>query len=257
MRKYTYNEQFFKTINTTRKAYWLGFILGDGNVYSGTHSHLLIKLQHRDENHLQKFLKDINATYPIRQVRAGAGSFAPNNLYSQIQINGKKIVTDLIKYGIVPRKSLKTYFPKQIQEKFKRHFIRGVFDADGCFHTRPSQGNGFVSVVAFTGNKILLLEIQKILIQKCKLNKTQLIEAPEGTSWRLSYSGSLQTKRILDYLYKGSTVYLDRKYQHYYNVFPVKTKKQIIEENWDNFIKRLWGDNFNYINVHNFLRDVG
>ena len=66
-RLYTLNENFFETIDTEDKAYWLGFIYADGYITkSKTGQHNLgIKLSIKDLAHLQKFALDIKTNKPI------------------------------------------------------------------------------------------------------------------------------------------------------------------------------------------------
>ena len=52
--KYKINENIFEKIDTEEKAYWLGFLAGDGCVYRDT---LNLNLQVKDLEHLKKFKK--------------------------------------------------------------------------------------------------------------------------------------------------------------------------------------------------------
>jgi len=48
-----FNQNFFHTINTEEKAYWLGFMYADGNTLK-SHHRITIGLKKTDENHLYK-----------------------------------------------------------------------------------------------------------------------------------------------------------------------------------------------------------
>ena len=52
-----YNRQFFDEINTEEKAYWLGFLQGDG--YVSKDNRLQIGLAGKDSIHLEKFLNTL------------------------------------------------------------------------------------------------------------------------------------------------------------------------------------------------------
>lgn len=57
------NRDYFETIDTASKAYWLGFIVGDGCVRytKSTNSYVLaIELSRIDITHLEKFKQDIS-----------------------------------------------------------------------------------------------------------------------------------------------------------------------------------------------------
>jgi len=196
-RKYSANYKFFKTIDTEQKAYWLGFIMADGCVIKGKYSRLLdLTLKAEDRNHLQKFLDDINGNYRIEEEK---------NRY-KVRIHSLDMILDLAKYGIVPRKAFVTKFPDRIPKKLWRHFIRGVFDGDGCLCVDKY---GYVSF-DIAGTKELLTRIQEILIDNCDLNKTKVRK--QNNTYRFAYGGKYVIK-ILDYLYNNATVFLDRKHE--------------------------------------------
>ena len=63
MSKYTYNENYFKIIDSEEKAYWLGFLYADGCITRFYRNEKLksmsleLTLQSNDIEHLKKFLK--------------------------------------------------------------------------------------------------------------------------------------------------------------------------------------------------------
>ena len=203
--KHEYNRDYFDKINTEEKAYWLGFIAADGCV-SINRNCLVLKmgLGKKDGNHLEKFKRSIGSTHKIYKYKNG--DFL--NIYS------KKITDDLAKYGIIPRKSLRFNNIPNIRKDIIRHFIRGYFDGDGCItHTylRKNRAKGKKYSIYLEGSLSFLEKIQKILMKKCDLNKTKLIN--NGKFYTLIYGGNIQVPRILKYLYKDSKIYLDRKYK--------------------------------------------
>jgi intein-encoded DNA endonuclease-like protein len=118
-RKYNFNMRFFQQINSEEKAYWLGFIVADGNVHNQC---LSINLSARDEKHLEKFASAIDYDYwkDYRSVKNSC----------RIRLHSKDMVADLQQFGIVPKKSSKIVVPK-IDDGLYRHFFRGYIDGDG------------------------------------------------------------------------------------------------------------------------------
>lgn len=206
-KKYFCNEQFFITLNAA-SAYWAGFIAADGTIYSnnGKNKVLRIGLNKRDIDHLVKFKKAIKDKSKISYVKA--------NESVSMSIRSAVIFDSLVKLGIVPKKSFKMEKVK-VKEKFLSHFIRGLFDGDGCV-----SGNKITHLqFQLLGQKPLLKQMQKFLIKKCGVNKVHFYPAVYNKKCailRLQYTGS-QIFRILDFLYKNSTVQtrLDRKYRKY------------------------------------------
>ena len=110
-------------------------------------------------------------------------------------------------------KSLVLKFPLGLSKNLIRHFIRGYFDGDGCIHISKKEKTYHFSIA---GTRRLLRPIQKILIKNCGLNKTKIMQ--KRNTYYLAYCGRIQVPRILDYLYKDSITYLDRKYKKYLRI---------------------------------------
>ena len=55
-------------------------------------------------------------------------------------INSKKLVNFLISIGCGPRKTFNLKWPQiNIKEDLINHFIRGLFDGDGCIYAKPEK----------------------------------------------------------------------------------------------------------------------
>lgn len=121
------NENYFETIDTEEKAYWLGFIAADGCINTKA---LSIALKGQDSTHLQKFLNAIQFKGKIYtyDVKLNDKTFPA----CSISIQNKKLIDDLGNLGIFPRKSM-TYIPvfDKVVENLHPHFWRGMIDGDG------------------------------------------------------------------------------------------------------------------------------
>lgn len=220
---YSFNENYFKTIDDEHKAYWLGFIAADGCVLEPTYQvskrtgkiirkeqgALQIGLQENDKIHLEKFQKDIEDTHNLYH----------NKKMKSITIKLFSNITcrDLQQYNIVPRKSLVLKFPDNIREDLLRHFIRGYFDGDGSIAFCKNK-KGVISIgsiqVSFIGATSFIIGLNEILQEKIQVNGKIIKEKNPMTS-NLFFSSIDHTKKFLDFIYKDSTIYLDRKYERY------------------------------------------
>ena len=200
-----YDTSYFNEIDTEKKAYFLGFIVADGCNHRG----LSLLVERQDEYILQELLKDMSSTIKLQRNRGQNG----NKDTSRIKLQSKIISEVLCKWGIVPRKAHKTYFPP-ISEEFYSHFIRGLFDGDGSISIdKRSKQKRF----RIAGHSLLIERIQEILINKCQLNKTTLetIKKREQPTTVLHYVGNNQVRKIFEYLYNDATIYLTRKYEKF------------------------------------------
>jgi intein-encoded DNA endonuclease-like protein len=203
-RKYSFNYNFFDEIDSEFKAYFLGFIIADGSISGNT---LSISIIEDDVDVLFKFKENIEFNGFFRDVE-----YSNSNHKNQksIILTSKYFINSLSKYGIVNAKSHKTFLPK-MSDKFIRHFIRGVFDGDGCIHISKS-GDININLV---GNIDLMTEIQNILVSKCGLNYTKFGRSKSENIVYIKYGGNIQTIKILSYLYDNSNVYMDRKFMKF------------------------------------------
>lgn len=200
-KKHFFNESYFEVIDTEEKAYWLGFIMADGCVYIGTGNtkRLQINLKYDDVSHLNKFQKAIGSDYSIQRKRVSNSSVAI------LKINSTKMCNDLVSLGVIERKSIICKFPK-IDRDLERHFIRGYFDGDG--HVALNICDRVRKEFSIVGGDEMITSIGKKLNINKYSKKNSKVKIIAATSKKdLIY--------IHEYLYKDSTIYMNRKKKTY------------------------------------------
>ena len=216
-RQFKYNEHFFDKINTEERAYILGFIYADGTVSKNTFS---LRLQEQDKEILDKIHDCLEMEQELKFI-----SYPSNIRKNQycLSITNEHFIQELKNKGVVPNKTFKIEFPKWLDKKLYPHFIRGYFDGDGCVWFNHHKGEKKVqSMFGIVATEDFCLEIQKILLENCQANlhiRKRFKDKPESYVIRQAEcGGNKQVKRILDYLYKDSHIYLKRKYEKYLEV---------------------------------------
>lgn len=164
-RKYTLDENYFENIDSPECAYWVGFLSADG--YASRRGELVLELQERDYNHIEKFKKAIKSSAPIQTIKRGnLKQFTHYKLY----IRGKKMVTDLSNYNIVSNKSL-TFIPKNIPEDLFKYWIIGYMDGDGCVYIAKNRIK-----ITFTGTYETLSIIKNFFQSSNKIRREHRCE---------------------------------------------------------------------------------
>lgn len=180
-------------IITEESAYWIGFILADGNVYHPPKrsKQLNIGLAERDWEHLEKFKKFIGSNKPLYYNKNNGGVF--------ISFYSNRIVEKLFEYGIVPRKSKIAKVPESL--KNNRHFWRGMVDGDGWVNYNLLGLCGTLDVVSCFNEFVHSVS-----------NVTPRVKPRQKTEccWEITYS-AVYVQSILDILYKDSCIALSRK----------------------------------------------
>ena len=211
----TYNKHYFDTIDSPEKAYWLGFIYADG--YVTKDSRFGIELSSKDRAHIEIFLTCLESNIKIKDRTRNE-----NRHSSSFMIKNKHFVDMLIDKGVIPNKTYHLTFPneKVLPKSLRHHFIRGYFDGDGTFvrkttkRIRKDRNNkeydyeltevslvckslNFISELAATLSEELELDVK---IYECK------------SLYYLRFSNKNNMKKIIEYLYKDTTIHLERKY---------------------------------------------
>lgn len=213
---YFCNYHFFDCIDNEEKAYWLGFIIADGwlNLNTETNSGTVgIELQYKDLNHLKKFNKSLDGNYKItdRWRKCNISQHETESHNCIIRIYSTIMYQSLANLGLNENKSYEAFFPK-IRNDLYRHMIRGYFDGDGRF-CLSNKNFGVAFVTASKRLKDGLLDItrkQGIEIKDYSTNTgySRTMYVPEITN-------NKNRLLFLDWIYKDSNIYLDRKYKKY------------------------------------------
>lgn len=221
MSNYKYNKDYFEVIDSEDKAYWLGFLYADGCIcrtYKNDklrYMHLEIQLCDEDKGHLLKFSSCIESNVPIKEKVTSCNG----NEYksSRLTICSRKMCYDLIDHGCVPRKTYGVRLPseKDVPKLYMRDFLRGFFDGDGCICTTTMGGKPHIEL-NLTGIKDMLIDISSFLYDEGVIQRLPKIHNDSRSkACSIYFYGYDNIKEILDYLYKDSKTYLDRKYKKY------------------------------------------
>jgi hypothetical protein len=201
-RKYLIRNDYFEVIDSEDKAYWLGFLMADG-YNSGS----FIRVDIQDDGHLEK-LRDkiyINCDMPIKKKK----NIINGKDIFYLAIQDKKIISDVEYLGLVNRKSMIASYPN-IDSEYDRFFIKGIFDGDGCL-CYSMDGNYRRYTFSIVGSYNLMKSLESIL---SKLNVNIKFRKMKSI-YSIYLRGNRQIIKILDWLYNGTTIHLDRKYEKY------------------------------------------
>jgi hypothetical protein len=131
------NEDYFHQIETPEKAYWLGFLLGDGCVNdSASHNtvRFLLALSQKDGHHVRAFANSVESEHKITEAEnQGTGE-------TRICIANQRFIAGLEKHEVTPEKTHSGGMP-QVNKKLQPHLVRGLYDADGTIVEQEKHAN--------------------------------------------------------------------------------------------------------------------
>lgn len=212
--KYSIDMNFFKKWKR-EMAYILGYIFADGSIRI-RQSKGELRIKSKDITILKAINNSMKSNYPIPKIKNNT------SIIYYLSVNRKEIVYDLMKLGIIPRKSKIMTFP-EIPDKLLFHFLRGYFDGDG--HVRIL-GNS-LEITFTSGSKNFLESLSKKLSENGI--KSKVYPKLQG-SWFLLYIFNESRESFFKKLYRDSNLFLHRKFQIFQAFFQNHHKITIICE---------------------------
>lgn len=208
VRQYYTNFNYFHEINSANKAYILGLIASDGCIYKREkHEGIIqIALQLKDKQILEEIKEEISSENPIKC----------NNNTATLTIVSQQMYEDLIKLGIVPRKTYTMDLQKLIDNippHFRKDFIHGYFDGNGSITVRdiPSK-----SKIQFAMPEYFIQPFQNLLSQysiKSDWNKDEQFSKYTVPFGNLVINGTPNKYCLLKLFQIENTISLNRKTQ--------------------------------------------
>lgn len=203
------NDNYFSEENHNM-AYLLGFLASDGTIRKNDNS-VKIGLSSVDRDFLLTIKKEIGYQGELTDYITSNGFSV-----SELRFTSKQIKADLAKYNIIPNKTFIYTFPKNLKREYWIDFIRGYFDGDGSVfisHEHHWRNQTLTNVIhwRFIGTLDMLENIKKQI--NIPIGKISRKKDSCKNTYELAYKRTKWSKTFYNYLYKNSTIYLDRKKQ--------------------------------------------
>jgi hypothetical protein len=199
-RVYSLNDRYFDVIDTPDKAYWLGFIAGDGYVREDR-GVLVVRLAETDVAHLLKLKTALGSSAPLRHYQGSAKN--PDGRYAGLFVYSMPLVRALAKQGAVQAKSL-TLEPWAGTPDLMRHYWRGLVDADGTIMATRNQWQ-----VSLVGSRAVVrgfAEWARGILPGIVAHPRQ-----HDSIWFFGVRGRVRCRAVAEVLYGDCATALDRK----------------------------------------------
>jgi intein/homing endonuclease len=184
-----------------------------------------ISIHKNDEN----LILALHKAFPFFML--GEYDYSKHNINSGKQVSitksSKELYQDLLSNGVYPRKS---YDNKEllkvpsIDDVLLPHFIRGFFDADGSVYTQANRPN-LIRIEFCCVSKTFIYELDSYL-RNIGINSWKVTDKkPTGGSkqmlYVLTFTKTIETMKLIEYMYSGSTISMERKAEKCLNYVPV------------------------------------
>ena len=203
------NENYFEKIDSSDKAYFLGFMLTDGNV-SLNENTIRLSLSSKDEEILNIFKEKTGNENKI--------CIREDEKHSErtFQLRSKKWKDDLAKYGVVPQKTSISEMPV-LSTDMMPHLIRGMIDGDGWISFNSHQ-------IGFCGNEKTVNQLKDYLVTTLNVYDVKVIHASENL-WQITWASQKDIEKIGNYIYQNKdNCFLSRKYNNFLQIIHGNTE---------------------------------
>ena len=207
-----YHRDYFCNIDTEEKAYILGFLWGDGS-YIPSKRTIALVVAVKDESHLRRMATCIGLEPD--QVRTHTShSFGDQEFdYVKIQMSHKVFFEAMQMLGFGKKVDRMQRMPP-IPAHLVRHFIRGLFDADGYVYVNPRKFREFRQ----GRMEVSLRHLPAVqwwtdyLKQACGV---EFKHCRDKSIYRVTLQRHDSLVAMYHYLYADSTIYLERKHSRF------------------------------------------
>jgi hypothetical protein len=216
--KYTIDETFFTEIDSHAKAQVLGFLFADASLYvkpSG-YGMLTLTVSRIDEDYVRWISDTLKSTRPVvnRSYHRPNGATRHSTTF---EMNHARIISDLQRLGLTPRKSLTLQFPTpdQVPPEFIDSFILGYFEGDGCAYlSKPTAACRTKRAKAcFVGSWDFITTLQRVLSKRGIKSATFTKISKNGTRFLTMEINTLNdVMRFYDFAYANAAYRMERKH---------------------------------------------
>lgn len=203
-------EDYFHTIDTPMKAYILGLLAADGNVYVNrvrAEYKISLKLHIEDEVLVRRTRDELAPTVNFNY---------PKPHYIRFEVCSQRMVDDLARYDIVPRKTWHLPWPEALPEAMSMPFLLGYFDGDGTLvGCKPRPEKGMPEPYLYwqvLGHHDFLLEARKRILAWCGVDVAPPRLPHAFTSFLYCIATSGEKAEALDRVLNASGLGLPRKH---------------------------------------------
>jgi hypothetical protein len=193
-------------------SYWFGFFLADAFI-AKYRNQIRCNLAFRDIGHLFLLAKDIRSNYQPKKCWKKKSNGIGKYPGSYLSINNGDLQQFYFDNGWNDFRSGKMNdFEKHLDTLDIRHFIRGLWDGDGCVSYHPSQQGRYryLRMGFIDSHKSCVRWIVDQLCHRIQISPNKILPGTGGNAHVVSWVGSPAVE-IARYLYCNSTRYLQRK----------------------------------------------
>jgi hypothetical protein len=232
-RKNQGNIRYFEKIDSHRKAYFLGFIAADGCIQS-LNKHckgLSITIHSKDKYILEYLIKEMKCDKQLLHLTTKMCNSDKYKDHVRFVMGNTPLYNDILQWGITEKKSMTmSNIIPNIPKEFRKSFILGYFDGDGCVMTQKQSKiqKGRIKIYPPHGLNIFIRGTKEFLIGIAEELNIQHYSIKFDKTHGLFFSRKEEVVKFFD-CYKNCDIFLTRKHDIFL--------ERICHPSWNKFIQ--------------------
>lgn len=212
------NHNYFQTIDSAEKAYWLGLLSADGYV-SQKENNIRMSLKISDKYLVQQLTDCLESSLQVKEYQNSIPRTVNNKTYysgkheAYNNFTSKQLVHDILQHHCTKQYGKQQCFPL-ISDELLKWFILGYYDGDGIAAYSISKNNSLTKYMGFCGQKLILQQINEFLHKDTQgaLKLHNLNYNRSNHIYYLTYSSNEEMSILYEYFYNNNhPYYLHRK----------------------------------------------
>lgn len=219
------DSHFFKSWSP-ETSYVLGYITADGCIVVDKRrkkNPFALNITSAEKDHLHRIRKALSSTHKISEKSGGYSDTA-----YQLQFRNPVICEDLIKLGILPRKTYNLN-PIKVPEKYFSDFVRGFFDGDGTVYIYKVNGTPQIKASFVNPSSIFTGDLNRRLCKNLNIPRKNIHQETKRKSILYSFCFYIDDcEKLGRFMYRNNpSLYLPRKYKIFEKWKTIKRRKYI------------------------------
>lgn len=200
------NKTTFSEIDSEEKAYWLGLLWADGYVIK--HYKRLegvrLEVHINDREIVEKFVQFLGGHSAIRNVLVQGKHY-----HARVNVYCVRLAADLAALGLTSKRSSRNVDVPKLQACYFRHFMRGLFDGDGCI-TRDARAKFPLSgwYVSLAGSPAVMQAWTRLAIEVGDFSPVSVVQNGSNEKNRQSFISGPRGLKVLQFLYRPDEIAL-------------------------------------------------
>ena len=207
-RKYRCNDEYFDVIDSSDKAYILGFLYADGYISNDGRIGMLL-----NEKDIEVMTFILNKLCPAKTIKNYNNQSIKRDPQIKFRITSEVLYNRLLELGFcIDKTNTDSNILNNILKDFKKDFIRGYLDGDGNIRCQHLNNESYSIAVSICNGSIQILKDIEKYFSNLNIRFAKIkTYSNKSEYYTLSYYRKTEVSKICEHIYDNDGFALERK----------------------------------------------